>query len=768
MRKHIFFFFFLAALLLSGKAQSQCDNLALDFDGDADAVTLNFGTSFGNTDFTVEAWFQTTYAGAAGCPAGTFRRLFLLNGVAAGNNTSIELGVCDGGILQARWDNGLALGTGTVPGAVVNDGAWHHVALVRSGSTLRIVLDCTGIFSGTISGVFAVDHLGWGEGGTGEGWLGQSDELRFWNTARTAAQLCELKDCVLSGTLPASLKAYWTLEADGAVAAANNTAITQTLDQTANANNGSLTTGAGNFLLNGAASNYVCAPLPSAFDLEIRDVNKTGLLASLCSGDPAHFCLYDDTGNQVPSSAGMVTWQSNDGTGWTNLAYAGSCFVVQPGQITLDCDLSTQGFVDRQYRAVIVKSTAGLNCEFFSDPFPLRVCCPVANAGTDVTDILINITPSTALNGTLCEGDVVTLDVSLQSTHPFLPPAGLGNQAAINWSSNYATVSMYDDSGGFTLAVTAGEDDICFTAVIENCACGLLTVTKCVPVDPKPNCDSILGISPTLTLLSPSPMLVYDICPGDDAQLAFFDPAGFSDCIPVWEYSFDVIAGPWVPLGTSNSTQNTNLLPSYYWPAGASQIYYRVRCAPESTPSGCEPCYSNIIRVILKSPPALQSVVGSSPICKGGTATLSVPLVMTGTTYTWFHDGLEVGTGPTYAASEPGCYWFDSDDGCQVTTSPPFCLEVCEVIAVISCPLAPNKCVCTGDDVYVHLSGCDSADNCAGTLTYDWSIDGQHYASTCSMQYTPAINGNMVQLTVTNKITGCTDTASTFIKPCKN
>jgi hypothetical protein len=219
-------------------------------------------------------------------------------------------------------------------------------------------------------------------------------------------------------------------------------------------------------------------------------------------------------------------------------------------------------------------------------------------------------------------------------------------------------------------------------------------------------------------------------------------------------------------LGTSNSSQNTNILPSYYWPTGQSQIFYRVKCAPESTPSGCEPCYSNIIRVILKSPPPLQSVTGVTPICKGNVITLSIPIVMTGTSYTWFHDGLQVGTGQFYTASEAGCYWFESDNGCQVTTSPPFCLEVCEVVAVISCPLAPNECACEGDNIY--LSGCDSEDNCAGALTYSWEIDGVFYSSNCTMQYPPDTSGNNIQLTVTNTVTGCSNTASTFIKPCKN
>ncbi|NJN77370.1 MAG: LamG domain-containing protein [Saprospiraceae bacterium] len=145
--------------------------------------------------------------------------------------------------------NGLS---GTIP---VNDGNWHHVAVVFSnpGNNVALyvdgVLDAQGALTvttntGTANNVMigrridGVNHF-----------AGDIDEVRIWNYARTQAEIqanMNLELCNTNG-----LTAYYQFN-DG-TPNANNTSATTTMDNSGNGNNGTLN----NFALNGNSSNWI-------------------------------------------------------------------------------------------------------------------------------------------------------------------------------------------------------------------------------------------------------------------------------------------------------------------------------------------------------------------------------------------------------------------------------------------------------------------------------------------------------------------------------
>lgn len=750
-------------------AWAQCDdNQCLYFDGAGDQITLSTIPIAGNSSFTIEAWFNAD-AGTGNCSA-DFKRLFALSGP----GSRFELGVCGGGQLHFYWFNGqppFLSGPVTIPtGSVLN--AWRHVAVTRSGSVVQIFLDCELVYTGTMN-VFAFNfstfRVGYWLGPPQPNgyWQGRIDDIRIWNIIRSEKEICDNKYCVLPGTT--GLAVHWTLD-QGAIPGGDNTSVTQAIDITGNGFHGSITAPpANNFSLNGPVSNFV---LSNIFDLNISDLpTQSTALTEICSGEAVHFCITEGGGSEIASQPGLsVVWECDDGSGWQPVAdpvFSGFCFAVPPGRITVPDCISGPGYIDKRYRAIITQTIGAETCTFCTNEYTLRVCCPVS-----APVVNINVSPAGILNGTLCEGDVVSLDVSLSGLPPFA--GAMGNAVQISWTINGAMLPAYDNQTSFSYPVTAGTEDYCFEAIVSNCGCPAQSVQECIAVDPIPHCGSIQGVISSGLLPDPDNNPDhYIICPGDDATLVMINPSDFENCTPVWQYLFPS-EGIWRDLGAGNSTQNTNILPTYdpslspyLWPAGETCIFYRIECRPFSDPSGCEPCHSNLIRICLQLSTPADDISGSGLVCQGGVSMLSVDNYDPALQYTWYCDGLSVGTGPTYNAAQQACYWAVISNGCagQHYTTAPICLTVCEIEPVISCPLMPNECACEGEPI--TLSGCSSMDNCSGLLEFLWTDSfGNVLGTDCILTHTPDPGGTTYTLIVTNLSTGCTVEASTTIVPC--
>ncbi len=770
----------LALSILTTTLWSQ--NHCLDFDGVDDFI--NASVTLGNANFTTEVWFKSDNSNTNTVCPNNFKRLISLGGPAS----RLEVGEC-GGELNIFWLNPLGANpTFPMPSApnIGNDGLWHHLAMVRNGNDVEVFLDCISVFQndpvanpiGNMN--FDLFRIGrWPGGGTtpNQWWLGQVDDVRLWNRSLTLTEIDNQKNCVLSGSEP-GLQIYWPL--DQGIAAGNNTTITQAVDVSPSNNSGNLlnfdlgdpsapSASQSNFIASNAGLIY---PNYNGLDFEIRDYPyRNNLLTEICNGEPAHFCLFDNGQAPAPNSNITVQWEYSDdgGTSWNNITgtpFVDFCFGVPSGNITMDCSTSITGFVDRKYRAIsnVTQAPFG-SCDYFSDEYDIRICCPI-NPATAVI-----ISPPNPL----CEGDAATLNVSLDPSTIDLFVQTPGPNVTIDWCLNGSPIvpalppNTTSFTYNFTAPVVLTPTNFCFEAKITNCANKSSIFSSCIRVDPEPKCGRIIGLPTpsTLTQVFPSPNPVYEMCPDNDASLGI-DPAfPFSNCNPQWQYSFDQLT--WFPLGFSNSIQNTNILPRSVlnWPPGATSIFYRIQCLPLVNPSACDPCFGDTLEIQLIDDPQPATITGINQICKGDISTLSVSNPDPSHTYTWFCNGLQVGTGTNYQASMDACYWVEISNGCVIAESPQYCLTVCEVIPKLSCPITPNECACLGDPI--TLDACDSEYSCdpAATLIYAWYINGVlQTTTTCDITDTPPAAGSTYRVEVTHPASGCTASTERFVKPC--
>ncbi|MCB0531740.1 MAG: LamG domain-containing protein [Lewinellaceae bacterium] len=776
---------FTAALLAITQLSAQVctsDNHALDFDGNGDFIDLSPINGLAPTsDFTAEAWFFSRATTGVGqpCPS-NFRRLLSFGDVASG--TRLELGEC-GGLLNLLWAQSgstcpnaltIPITTPSMPtGIDVRDGKCHHIAWIRQGTTVEIYYDGVSVYlNNSLTCLppvtyFRAGHWPGGTTGTQE-WQGLIDEIRLWDHARTPAQIAQYQYCLLNGQEP-GLVAYWQLDQGVAGGPNNSPPITKAIDASPNGNDGMLF----NFALTGTVSNFVQSCAPSVYpnynnlDVVIQDLKWSVALIAICEGDPIHISLQCN-GQPVPPAGGnvAVNWEYKDGKlgPWFGLGPAngfpnGFSFLVP--QVTANC-ANGISHVDRYYRAqIVVDDGLGHTCTYTTREAQLQICCPITG----------NLTVTPSQPAPLCEGDQVTYVVQLTTNMPVPDPNN--NNVHISWcvidgNNPPQPLPGFDDMLGFTYPVsgthTAMAPSLCFKAVISNCACPPLTLTECVKVDAKPVCNAtIQALSSNLTLLSSTPWLTYEICPGEPAQLQYV--GSFQNCKPSWQYSFDMVT--WFDMGATNPIQNTNIVPTN-WGANTS-IFYQIQCKPLTNPSGCPPCISNTIEIKLKPPPTAPVLPASATICYGTSYPMNIgSQTQPGVTYTWYCNGQNIGSATFVSFKNPGCYWVEANDGCQKVFSNKFCLTVCLVTAKISCPLDPNPCACPGDPIYLTSL---STNSCGNPLDCVWSwTDSNGVPQTytgCNLTDIPDhLNGTTYTLTVTDPITGCTGTDIKMIKPC--
>lgn len=780
----------IALLLFFGTAFSAraqfCDNQALTFDGNGDNISLNLANTpvNGAGDFTVEAWFNAN-------PAASFQILFTLSGSAPFSLFSV--GLIPGGQLALYWRNTPPNGGTAVPALIPTnpanlEGACHHIAVSRQGSTVSIYLNGTLLTTLTSAiGPYNFDQF---QVGTAAGnipisqdWDGSIDEVRLWSTARTAMEIDGAKDCVLSTGI-SGLEVYWTFD-QGADPGNANPLLTMANDFSGNLNHGTLN----GFALNGTTSNWVCNTCPPRYDLQITDDPSaaTTLLSTICSGDPVNVCILENFGAVKPINNASVHWEfsDDDGQNWgavTDPLFQGYCFGLPKGIIiNTDCASSTTGFVDRKYRAKIVKTSVNppFTCTYTTSEHALRICCPPT--GT------ITLTPSfNPPITTLCEG-TVTVQVSLTG------PPYLGT-LPIQWCIDGVHQSIYDNMTSFIYTGPAKAPSLCFEAKIQNCGCPLAVIKACLPVDPRPVCTNLI-IDQIFSNVMPDPTggpYDYLICPGGQETLAY--TGSTQNCTPVWQFHFDTDppgSPNWQDLGASNLWQLTNTLPQIpppvspqTWPANARCIYYRIECRPKSYPnSDCPSCYSNVLSICLKPNNLLTPgiSINPNPICENdppATIKHDPPIDPVAIQTQWFCNGLSIGpptppSGSSITSSNQACYQLSVTDGCYTKFSNVECLKVCDPVAIIKCP-EDNPCACLG--MPSTFDGSMSYSNCGPIVKYEWKVldwvTGQTQVFTGTTPpdmfvYTVPAGGVSITLCITDS-NGCMETSKALdIKPCE-
>ena len=169
--------------LQHSSAQYKFGNSSIAFDGSGDYISIpdHADIQFGTSDFTIEFWFRTNGTGnsyawelAHKGPPGTDS----LNWWLGNNGSQAALQVfTDAGTVDLRGGPNLA------------DQQWHHLALVRNGSSWAHYADGTAIDTQTLSGSVRLAtgspfNLGVCNANGAGDFNGHMDELRISNTAR--------------------------------------------------------------------------------------------------------------------------------------------------------------------------------------------------------------------------------------------------------------------------------------------------------------------------------------------------------------------------------------------------------------------------------------------------------------------------------------------------------------------------------------------------------------------------------------------------------
>jgi hypothetical protein len=160
-------------------------NASMYFDGSGDyisAVTRPI-YQFGSSNFTIEFWFYQISR-----TAGEYDAIFRLNGAGTGFSADMYMTIGAGvsGYALAVGNNArngwavLLNPTGGLPAL----GAWHHMAIVRNGSTWTVYLNGTSVgtatYSGTVNTPSGPFQIGWA--GTSDSyWDGYIDDFRVTN-----------------------------------------------------------------------------------------------------------------------------------------------------------------------------------------------------------------------------------------------------------------------------------------------------------------------------------------------------------------------------------------------------------------------------------------------------------------------------------------------------------------------------------------------------------------------------------------------------------
>ena len=759
--------FFLLGILITLKlfCYAQCDNKMLNLDSshpDFVALPVTFTAA---EDFTVELWFQSLAVNTTADE----RCLLELYDPAS----SIRVYESAGDLYLDVTDNACTDVQQIVSSVRFQ---WMHLSVSRSAGMVTATISCNQASvasSCSHNSSIASILLGTDQSlVSSNSWQGNVDEIRLWSTVRSATEICDNRFCTIDSgdtDLVALYTADQGVAGDPAFPANDNTAIITLADVSGNSNDGLLH----NFALVGQSSNFICSTSGMLYPLEanihLTDyATQTNPVTMMCSGDLLHVCLKDDAGVPLildPSVA--IAWEYNNGNGWSPLNSPsfnnGICFGVPTGELTIDCTYNIQGYEDWLLRAIItISDTNSSNtCEYFTAEVPIRICCPLE-------PVSINVTSNFSSN-LFCDGDLVAFSVNLQSPYPFYnPPAA---DITVDW--------FYDDNGtimplnnaqnnnNFTIVdVPVSQGTFCFRADITGCsATKSITIEKCFDIDIEPTCGTICATPDVgiLNTLSTVPK-VYEICPLGTAKIEML--SGFANCgNNIWESSFDPAFSTTTFLGATNTTINTNILPTN-WPAGATSIYYRTQCQPSMIPSGCPSCYSNVVEIRLIDQLAPPIINGPSNICPGGTGVWTVDNPLPGVTYSWICDGITVASGNTYMPVDGECCILRADDGCSVEDSVGKCFEECEIIGAISCPKAPNQCPKVGDQI--HLCICDVTSNCSNSFSYNWGWSSGTLGSQsgCDLFHFPAVSGTTYYVTVTENSSGCTSVFARDVSPC--
>ncbi len=315
---------------------SEPSNFALILDGDGDFVGTGYTDDWSAlTDLSVEAWVY--YTGGA-------------NAVCVGKNGELYFGLDNSDALifayGADWTNHYT-------GFVMPLNTWTHVALTYSsadGAWLTYVngaLTHTWEATGPIGAISTPEELMIGayHPNGANPWPGRVDEVRVWTVRRTAAEIADNYQAMLTGS-EAGLLGYWNFD--------DSTAD----DLTANANHGTFvgnaTTAASSLSLGEPAINTPPVATPAiattadtgetiAITLSGSDAESTPVTFELVSVNSAFGVPLTLTDTDVADSVATVTYTATGGVGDDTFDFSVSDGVATSAAATVTVTVTAVG-----------------------------------------------------------------------------------------------------------------------------------------------------------------------------------------------------------------------------------------------------------------------------------------------------------------------------------------------------------------------------------------------------------------------------------------
>lgn len=202
---------FIAGDESAGKAQGFGSGYCATFDGSGDYITVNNSATMEHDDGTYECWIRPNWVpgtkGANPCV------MSMRDGI--GGNTRYSIHIEDGMANLGLYNGVTWL---TVPYSFTQ-GNWYHLAFVDSGTNTEVIINGTSVgFTGNAvnTGVTGKQFkIGFAEPAySGESWLGEIDEVRIWNSARTIHEIRDFM-CKKVSADECNLVAYYRFDENG-------------------------------------------------------------------------------------------------------------------------------------------------------------------------------------------------------------------------------------------------------------------------------------------------------------------------------------------------------------------------------------------------------------------------------------------------------------------------------------------------------------------------------------------------------------------------
>jgi len=295
---------------------------ALQFDGVNDYVNINNTLgNFGTGDFTVEMNIKTT---------GTVKYVIAKRAICNHSNFW-NFFINSAGLFAAEMDES-STGTnymGLAGTTAVNDGKWHHAAVVRESGVLKIYID--GKLENTAPAVTNLNNTNMLQLGnicaSNQNFPGAIDELRFWKRARTQDEIQQFMNIEINEH-DSDMLAYYKM--NHGIANGTNTGVTTLADVTGYGNNGTLV----NFALSGTASNWVTGGATTS-----ATTICAGATVQLNNATAGGVWTSSNTSIATVNSAGVVTASSTN-SGTASISYTvtspGGCTNASITSVTID------------------------------------------------------------------------------------------------------------------------------------------------------------------------------------------------------------------------------------------------------------------------------------------------------------------------------------------------------------------------------------------------------------------------------------------------